>query len=107
MRQKWDKIPILSQSLFPIFPEVESLPFVKVSSPHSPTEKWDFCHSPTLTARAASGDAWSEGCAQEVIRELHVVLYNTACQHDAVKPRVEVAWAIALVSPWGNSVRGR
>ena len=40
---KWDKIPIFLGTILPIFPEVEDLPtvpFVTISSPHSPTEKW-------------------------------------------------------------------
>ena len=37
-----------------MFPTV---PFVKISSPHSPTENWDFCQLPILTTTAASADA--------------------------------------------------
>uniref|UniRef100_A0A7S4G5V3 Uncharacterized protein n=1 Tax=Eutreptiella gymnastica TaxID=73025 RepID=A0A7S4G5V3_9EUGL len=32
-------------------------PVVKIRSPHSPTEQWEFCRSLTLTAMAASADA--------------------------------------------------
>ena len=45
MGQKWEEIPIFHSPIAPFsrrsktFPTV---PFVKISSPHSPTAKWDF-----------------------------------------------------------------
>ena len=60
--EEWEKIPICHSPIFPIFPEVEDLPHSslcnnQLNSPRSPTEKWEFCHSPTLATTAAEADA--------------------------------------------------
>ena len=65
MGEKWEKMgrnTHFSQSRFPILPEVEDLPHSPLceNQRSAPTDgkNGHFCHSPTLTAAAASADAW-------------------------------------------------
>ena len=63
--EQWERKATLHSPMFPIFPEVEDLPpqFPSAHRTHR-RETGDFCHSPTLTATAASAEA----CMSEPLR---------------------------------------
>ena len=61
MVEKWDDIPIFLDLIFPIFPEVEDLHHISLSKSHltglANKKNGKFCHSETLTPKAATIDA--------------------------------------------------
>ena len=62
MGGKWDEIPIFYSPISPIFLELKifpTVPFVKLAHRIHRQKNGIFCHSPTLTATAASADACS------------------------------------------------
>ena len=70
MGRKWEengtKYPVVTVPLSSFFRRSKmfpTVPFVRISFPHSSMKNGNFCHSPTLIAMAASADAYAWGRA--------------------------------------------